>query len=173
MGTMKPDLVCVGAIAGSFGVRGEARLKSFCANPEDISKYAPLTDGEGKRSFTLKITRSVKGGYAARLGGVTSKEQADEMKGFRLYAPRDRLPALPDDEFYHSDLLGMMAVDTGGEEIGKVRAVDNFGGGDFLEIALKDSGKPLMIPFTQEAVPTVDLNAGRIIVDAPEDVGEP
>jgi 16S rRNA processing protein RimM len=173
MGTIKPDLVCVGAIAGSFGVRGETRLKSFCATPEDIAKYAPLTDAEGTRSFTLKITRSVKGGFVVRLGGVATKEQADAMKGFRLFAPRDRLPTLPDDEYYHSDLLGMMAVDTGGEEIGKVSAVDDFGGGDFLEIALKDSDKPLMIPFTLEAVPTVDLAAGRIIVDPPEDVGEP
>lgn len=173
MGKIKSDLVCVGAIAGSFGVRGEARLKSFCANPEDIAAYAPLTDAKGERRFSLQITRAVKGGYAARLGGVTSKEDADALKGLRLYAPREQLPALPDDEFYHSDLLGLLVLDTGGEEIGKVRAVDDFGGGDFLEIALRESGKPLMIPFTQEAVPTVDLTAGRIIIDPPEDVEEP
>lgn len=169
----KADLVCVGAIAGAFGVRGDARLKSFCADPAAISEYAPLFDETGTREFSLKITGQAKGAFTAKLGTVTSREMAEAMKGFRLYAPRDRLPALPDDEFYHSDLIGLLAVDVGGVEIGRVNSVDDFGGGDFLEIILAETGKPLLVPFTREAVPTVDLSAGRVIIDPPSDVVEP
>ena len=167
------DLICVGAIAGAFGVRGEARLKSFCADPAAIADYAPLTDESGARSFTVKITRPVKGGFAARLGGVPTREDAEALKGLRLFAPRGRMPDLPDDEFYHSDLIGLAVFDTGGAELGEVATVADYGGGDFIEVRLLKKGKLLLVAFTQEAVPTVDLTAGRIIIDPPEDVEEP
>ncbi|MEM1161006.1 MAG: ribosome maturation factor RimM [Pseudomonadota bacterium] len=158
------DQVCVGAIAGAFGVRGEARLKSFCAEPDAIAGYAPLTSEDGK-SFDLKITRAIKDGFAARLSGVQTREQAEALKGTRLYAPRDRLPVLPDDEFYHADLIGLEVVDTGGAPLGKVRAVHDFGAGDVLEVR---GPTELMLPFTRAVVPTVDLGAGRVIADMTE-----
>ncbi|WP_172328577.1 ribosome maturation factor RimM [Mangrovicoccus sp. HB161399] len=161
------ELTCVGAIAGSFGVRGEVRLKSFCADPEAIADYAPLTTEDGSRSFTVKITRPIKNGLAARLGGISTKEAADALKGVRLYAPRDRLPSLPDDEFYHADLIGLEVVDTGGTRLGRVRAVYDHGAGDLLEIHGPGLKGGVLLPFTREAVPTVDLAAGRIIADPP------
>lgn len=162
------DKICVGAVAGAFGVRGEVRLKSFCAIPEDIGSYAPLETEDGSRSFTVTLTRPVKGGFGARLGGIATKEQADALKGLRLYVPRDRLPALPDDEFYYSDLLGLAVFDTGGSALGKVAAVQNHGAGDILEIRGPGQKGSLLLPFTREVVPTVDLSAGRVIVDPPQ-----
>lgn len=156
--------VCVGAIAGAFGVNGEARIKSFCAEPSDIADYAPLS-GEDGRQFDVKITRAIKEGFAARLSGVVTREHAEALRGTRLYAPRERLPALPDDEFYHADLVGLMVVDTGGAELGRVRAVHDFGAGDVLEVLGKAE---ILIPFTAAAVPTVDLTAGRVVVDLSE-----
>jgi 16S rRNA processing protein RimM len=84
------DHVCVGAIAGAFGVRGEVRLKSFCAVPEDIASYGALSLEDGSRSFTVKLTAPVKGGFAARLGGVTTKEDADALKGHPPLCPARR-----------------------------------------------------------------------------------
>ena len=115
------DLICVGAIAGAYGVHGEVRLKSFTAEPEAIADYAPLTSEDGTTSFTLRITRPIKNGFAVRLAGIATKEQADALRGTRLYAHRDQLPSLPDDEFYHADLIGLMVVDTGGQELGRVK----------------------------------------------------
>lgn len=164
-------LVCVGAVAGAFGVAGEARIKSFCAEPEAIADYGPLSTGDGARRFTLRITRAVKEGFAARLSGVTSREQAEALKGTRLYAVRDRMPTLLDDEYYHADLVGLAVLDTGGTEIGKVRAVHDHGAGDMLEVTCSGGGRvgrTVLIPFTRMAVPTVDLAGGRIVADPPE-----
>ena len=159
------DLVCVGAIAGSFGVKGEVRLKSFCAEPAAISIYAPLSDESGN-SYDVKITRTIKNGLAARLSGVSSKEAADALKGTRLFAPRDRLPELDDDEFYHADLLGMAVLDTGGTKLGSVKAVLNHGAGDILEV---NTGQGVvLLPFSLAVVPTVDLAGRRIVVDPPD-----
>jgi 16S rRNA processing protein RimM len=162
------ERVCVGAIAGAFGVRGEVRLKSFCANAEDIAAYGPLASEDGSRSFEIRLTGAIKGGLAARLSGVATKEQADALRGLRLYAPREALPALPDDEFYHADLIGLEAYDTGGAPLGRVAAVLNHGAGDLLELRGPGLKGAVLVPFTQVIVPTVDLASGRLVVDPPE-----
>ena len=160
------DRICVGAIAGAFGVRGEVRLKSFCVQAEDIATYGPLATEDGRRSFAVRLTRPVNGGLGARLSGVETKEQADALKGTTLWADRAALPSLPDDEFYHADLIGLEVVDTGGASLGRVRAVHDHGAGDILEIY--GPAGVLLVPFTRAAVPTVDLAAGRIVADPPE-----
>lgn len=165
---MTDDLVCIGAIAGAFGVAGEVRLKSFCAEPTDIAAYGPLLTEDG-REFSVTLTRPVSGGLGARLRGITTKEQADALRGTSLYVPRNRLPSLPDDEFYHADLIGLPAYDTGGELIGKVTAVYNHGAGDILEISTNRHKSALLLPFTAAIVPNVDLASGRIVVDLPDE----
>ena len=161
------DRICVGAIAGAFGVNGEVRLKSFTAEPADIANYGPLTTEDGARAFTVKLTRPITGGLGARLSGVATREDAEALKGVTLWAPRDVLPSLPDDEFYHTDLIGLEVVDTGGQVLGRVRAIFDHGAGDILEVV---GGKAvLLLPFTRAVVPTVDLTAGRIVADPPGD----
>ncbi len=160
---MTADRVCVGAIAGSYGVRGEVRLKSFCAEPEAIARYGPLATEDGRR-FDLRLGIPIKGGFAARLSGIVTKEEADALRGQRLYAPRDVLPDPGEDEYYHADLIGLPVHDTGGALLGRVTAVLNHGAGDILEI-----DGTLLLPFTQAVVPTVDLTLGRIIADPPPD----
>ncbi|KIC40012.1 16S rRNA-processing protein RimM [Ruegeria sp. ANG-R] len=162
------DLICVGSIAGSYGVRGEVRLKSFCAVPEDIEGYSPLTDETGKERYPVVLTRAIKNGFAARLGGIESKEEADALNGLRLYARRDQLPSLPDDEFYHTDLIGLEVYDTGGTMLGRVKSVQNHGAADLLELHGPGLKATVLLPFTLESVPTVDLDKGRIIADPPE-----
>lgn len=167
-----PPRVCVGAIAGAFGVRGEVRVKSFTAEPIAFATYAPLETEDGERRFSVRLLRAVAGGFAVRLGGVASREEAEALKGTRLYAPRDRLPPLPDDEFYHADLVGLAVFDPGGASLGTVGAVQNYGGGDFLEIE-RPGRPPLLLPFTQAAVPTVDVPGRRLVADPPDEVTVP
>lgn len=162
------DRICVGAIAGAFGVNGEVRLKSFTSTPEDIVDYAPLETEDGAMAFDVIVERVINNGLATRLTGIKTKEQADALKGVRLFVPRDRLPALPDDEFYHADLLGLPVFDTGGTQLGHVKAVHDHGAGDLLEIHGPGLKSTVLLPFTRDAVPTVDLVAGRIIADPPE-----
>lgn len=167
-----PDLICIGAIAGAFGVGGEVRLKSFCSEPTDIAAYGPLSTEDGSRSFHITLTRPVAGGLGARIEGVKTKEQADGLRGTSLFVPRDRLPSLPDDEFYHADLIGLSAYDTGGELIGKVTAIHNHGAGDIVEISPTRHKSALLLPFTVAIVPNVDMAAGRIVVNLPDDSDE-
>ncbi|MBK6467841.1 MAG: 16S rRNA processing protein RimM [Rhodobacter sp.] len=165
---MTDERICIGTIAGAFGVTGEVRLKSFCSDATDIAAYGPLFTRDGTRSFTVKLTRPVAGGLGARLSGVATKEQADALKGTELYVARDRLPRLPDDEFYHADLIGLQVRDTGGAVIGTVIAVHNHGAGDILEIRADGRKSAVLLPFTLATVPTVDVAGGCLIAELPE-----
>lgn len=166
---MTEDMICVGAIAGAFGVTGEVRLKSFCTEPADIGSYGPLTSEDGKQIYKITLTRPVAGGLGARIAGITTKEDADALRGTSLFVARAKLPKLPDDEFYHADLIGLDAFDTGGVQIGKVLAVYNHGAGDILEISSARHKSALLLPFTMAIVPNVDLAARRIVVNMPEE----
>ena len=109
----------------------------------------------------------VKGGFTARIDGVVTKEDADSLRNVELYAERSRLPNLPDDEYYYTDLVGLTVVDTGNATLGTVKLVVNHGAGDLLEILPTGMSETVLLPFTQVNVPTVDLHAQRVIVDPP------
>jgi 16S rRNA processing protein RimM len=118
----------------------------------------------------LAILRPITNGFSARLPDISSKEQADALRGTKLFARRDQLPSLPDDEYYHTDLIGLKVYDTGGALMGSVKSVQNHGADDLLELQLAGSSTTTFLPFTMAAVPTVDLAAGRIVADPPEGV---
>lgn len=164
------DRVVVGSIAGSYGVNGEVRLKSFCAEPEAIADYRPLIGQDGREFAMLVLTGQVKGGFTARIAGIETKEQADALKGTQLYARRDQLPDPGDDEFYYTDLIGLPVFDTGGAELGQIKSVIDHGAGDLLEIQLPMLSETVFLPFTKANVPTVDLGAGRLVADPPEGI---
>ena len=174
MATSTEDRVCVGAIAGVRGLKGEVRIKSFTADPDGVAAYGPVTTEDGERSFGLKVTARAKGLLIARLDGVNDRTAAERLKGTRLYVPRSALPKPGDGDFYHADLVGLAAETETGKRLGTVKAVHNFGAGDIIEIA-DESGQgkeDLMVPFTLGLVPEVDLTEGRIVI-APPKVLEP
>ncbi|MCF2904850.1 ribosome maturation factor RimM [Octadecabacter sp. CECT 8868] len=164
---MSEDRIIVGTLAGSFGVHGDVRLKSFCADPEALADYTPLMRADGALITTIVLKGQTKGALIARVDGITTKEQADGLRGMELFATREQLPSLPDDEFYHADLVGLMTYDTGGAELGRVKAIQSNGADDLLEIISPSDKDTVLVPFSKAVVPTVDLASGRIVLDPP------
>jgi 16S rRNA processing protein RimM len=159
--------ICLGQIGAAHGVRGEVRLRSFTAEPAAIANYGPLESEDG-RIFEIKTMRPAKDHFVATLAGVDDREAAQALTNVKLYVPRERLPQ-PDtaDEFYHADLIGLAAVDRRGQTLGTVIAIHNFGAGDLIEVRLVDSDKTELVSFNELNVPTIDLGAGRLVVDLP------
>ncbi|MEM8937639.1 MAG: ribosome maturation factor RimM [Pseudomonadota bacterium] len=158
--------VCLGAFAGAHGVRGEARIKSFTADPKDIVAYGPLSSEDGARTFSLKFIRMLKGDVAL-VGApeIVSREDAESLKGVRLYADRDRLPAPEEDEFYFCDLVGLKAVDETGAPAGRISAVHNFGAGDLIELAqIPGVNGVRVIQFTKANFPQIALTDRTVTV---------
>jgi 16S rRNA processing protein RimM len=169
----------MGVIGAPHGVRGAVRVKSFTDEPKAIGGYGALEDESGARRFTLKVTGTVKGDgmVIATLSGVVDRDQAEALRGLRLYAPRTALPATAEDEFYHADLIGLTAVRENGETVGTVIAAHDFGAGDMLEIARDGhgakGGQPVLVPFTRAAVPVVDIAGGRVVINPPDGLLDP
>lgn len=158
-------LVCVAEIGAPHGVRGEVRVRCFTEDPEAITDYGPLFDEAGRQRIELKIVRPHKVGVIARIEGVRSREDAERLRGTKLYVARDALPEPEDETFYHADLIGLRADGVDGREIGTVTAVHDFGAGDILEITPGDGGKSILVPFSKESVPEVDIAGGRVVVE--------
>jgi 16S rRNA processing protein RimM len=157
--------VCVGQIGAPHGVRGEVRLRSFTAEPEAIAQYGPL-EAEDGRVLKIESLRPAKDHFVATLSGIDDRDTAEKLANLRLYVPRERLPALAEtDEFYHADLIGLAVVNKSGEQLGTVLAIHNFGAGDLIEIRLDAGGKTELIAFNELNVPTVDIAAGRIVIE--------
>ena len=161
------DLIFLGVITGARGVKGELRIKSFTAVEEDLAAYGLLWDKSGRESYSVTVTGKIKGQLTATIKGVTSRTTAESLKGLELFLPRGSLPNLKQNEFYHSDLIGLKAVTKCGELLGMVSAVENYGAGDVLEITGADY-KSLMVPFQSEFVPKIDFTLGILILDPPE-----
>ena len=170
MAKAKPNRVLLGRIAGAHGIRGDVLIKTFTQAPENIGAYGPLSDSTGIRSFRLGSTRVTPKGVVTRIQGVTDRNGAEALKGIDLYIERARLPAAAAEEFYHTDLIGLAAVDAEAKLIGEIIAVQNFGAGDLIEIRLSGSSKTELVPFTEAAVPEIDIAAGRVVVVLPAEV---
>ncbi|MBV9570295.1 MAG: ribosome maturation factor RimM [Alphaproteobacteria bacterium] len=160
--------VLLGVVIGAQGLKGEVKVKTFTETPENIAAYGSLHTRDG-RKFAIAALREAKGLAVVRFDGIATRETAESLKGVELYIARATLPSPETQEFYHADLLGMRAEDTEGRSIGKVVAVHNFGAGDVIEIDREDGGGTVLMPFTQEIVPSIDIAERRIVVAAPEE----
>jgi 16S rRNA processing protein RimM len=162
--------ICLGAIAGAHGVRGLVKIKSFTQDPANLTAYGALGDESGRRRFEIAVTGQAKGLLVARIAGVEDRDAAQALRGVRLYVARAALPEPEDaEEFYQADLIGLAVEDPDGRPLGTIAAVENYGAGDFLEIA-RAEGAPLLVPFTRAVVPLIDLEGRRVVVAPPEEI---
>jgi 16S rRNA processing protein RimM len=164
-----PAQVCVARIGAAHGVRGAVKLWTFTEDPFAVKRYGPLSTKDGARQFEVTDAREAKGHLVATLKGVTTREGAERLNGVELYVAREKLPATEQDQYYHADLIGLAAVTTADQPLGRVVAIHNFGAGDIIEIA-PPQGATLLLPFTNAVVPTVDLKAGRVVIELPEEI---
>jgi 16S rRNA processing protein RimM len=161
--------ICVARIGAAHGVRGAVKLWTFTEDPLAVQRYGPLSTKDGARQFEVAHAREAKDHLVATLKGVATREDAERLNGIELYIARDKLPATDDDEYYHADLIGLAAVTTSDQPLGRVLAIHDFGAGTIIEIA-PPQGPTMLLPFTNAVVPTVDLVGGRVVIELPQEV---
>ncbi len=149
--------VTLAVIIGAHGVGGEVRLKVFAEDVASLKAHKSFNDG----ALTMTSLRDGNN-IIARFAEIADRTAAEKMRGTDLTVPREALPSLGEGEYYHADLIGLPAVSTDGDDLGRVVAVENFGAGDVLEIEQAD-GKRFMVPMTAEAVPEW---SERVVIDA-------
>lgn len=159
--------ICLGAIVGVHGIKGEVKVKSFAEKDRNLERYGELEDQNGRR-WKVKVAGHSKELLRVKLAGVDDRNTAETLIGLRLYTDRKALPSLEsEDEFYQADLIGLAVKDAqNGATAGEVSGVYNFGAGEILEIKIAATGKSEMIPFNRQYVPEVNIKDGYIIVSS-------
>jgi len=133
-----------------------------------VANYGPLETEDGSRQFEIAALRPAKDFLVARIAGIDDRTAAGTLCNVDLFVPRDRLPPIEAaDTYYHADLIGLSAVRQDGSAFGTVTAVHNFGAGDLIEIVPAAGGEPLLLPFTEAVVPTIDMAARKIVIVPP------
>jgi 16S rRNA processing protein RimM len=161
--------ICVARIGAAHGVRGAGKLWTFTEDPLAVQRYGALSTKDGARQFEVTHAREARDHLVATLKGIATREEAERLNGLELYVAREKLPATDDDEYYHADLIGLAAVTTADVPLGRVIAIHNFGAGNIIEIAPLQ-GSTLLLPFTNAVVPSVDLAAGRVVIELPPEI---
>jgi 16S rRNA processing protein RimM len=159
---MNRDRVLLGVVAAPHGVRGLVRIRSYTEDPMAVAAYGPLSDETGKRAYRVEALSAARGAVLARIEGVADRTAAEALRGLRLYVERERLPGTGEREWYEADLIGLSAIGRDGRDWGKVIAFHDFGAGSVMEV----SGG-VMLPFTDEAVPEIDVEGGKVVIDPP------
>ncbi len=162
--------VSVGAFASTHGVRGDVKLRSFTENPEAILDFEVLCRGKGGPALHIKFSKVSKGMLVVSVEGINNREDAQALNGVELFVPRADFDEIEgDDEFYIADLVGLRVKSPSGKELGLVRALENFGADDLVDVLLKEPAKgigiSLMVPFTERYVPKVNVAGGILILD--------
>ena len=161
---MTENKVCLGAIVGVHGIKGEVKVKCFSDNEKNFNSYGVFTDKDGNKTFEAKSVGHSKDLLRVKIKGVDDRNTAETLVGTGLYVSRDVLPQLKEEEFYHADLIGLTAKNTSDEVVGEVNALYNFGAGDLIELKMTD-GSLEMLPFNKQYVPVIDITNRFIIVE--------
>lgn len=163
--------VLLGVVGAPHGVRGLVRIKSFSEDPMAIASYGALSDETGKKQYRVEALSVVKDMVLARIEGVADRTAAEALRGLRLHVERSALPATGEREWYEADLIGLAAVGRDGRDWGKVMAFHDFGAGRTMEVSGGSASRQsVMLPFNDAAVPEIDVEGGKVVVDPPAGV---
>lgn len=165
----KTGRICIAEIATAHGVRGLVKLRYFGDDPATLKSYGPIYTSEtGDTTITLRPKHEAGGAIIAEITGITDRNEAEKLRGTTLWTIRQALPELSEDGvYYHADLIGLEARDINGTVIGTITAVENFGASDLLEIKPLE-GKKFFLPFVNDYVGDIDLEAKTLIIEIPE-----
>ena len=160
------EFLIVGEVLRPQGVRGEAKVRPFAANPDDFMDWTTLYYKNGEQYTPVKAKCSrVHDGFAyVTLEGCTSPDDVEKLRGRELYIDRAHASELGEGEYYIADMIGCRAVDEKGEEIGVLKDVLQNGPVDVY--VFKTRRGTMMAPAVLKAFPDVDIDARIIHVDS-------
>ena len=167
MAGASPQKLLMGRIGAAHGIKGEVRINSFTDEPLALKDYGPLDTNRPGLVIEIESARATSNVLVARLKGVTDRTAAEKLNGVELYIDRDKLPPAGDDDFYHSDLIGLAARLSDGTVLGEVIAIPNFGASDLIEVRDPRTGDTFLYPFTKAVVPEVHVAEGYLVIEVP------
>ncbi|MFT6331746.1 MAG: 16S rRNA processing protein RimM [Lentimonas sp.] len=168
--------IIIAKIVSVHGIKGNLKLASFTANPQDIEIYLDKLFTPKIPSLKITIINQVPSKnndlFTVKIDGVESRTQAELLRNTEIFIKRDDLEENEEDEFYYCDLIGLKVLDYNSKKIGEIMAVDDFGAGGLVEIKFNDSSYDKLgissFAFTDDIFPEVNLREKYVTFQIPE-----
>ena len=159
------DTMVVGRITGPWGLRGELKVESHTNDPNRFSiGNVLLLNGCPN---TIKQSRSYKSGFVVKFDQISSRTQAESLRGTLITTPFKNANPLPNDSYYHYQIINMGVWTQDGRNLGNVREIIATGAND-VYIVRDPNQKEVLIPAIKSIVLDVSLNENRMIVQLPK-----
>lgn len=161
------NLIAVGRISGTHGIKGQLRLHSYSGNLESLqaAKNVLLRFPAGvTRQIQLKRAAYHSGKFLLTLDGFDTIEKAQELTGCELLLQRDQLPIPEADEYYWQDLLGLSVVTTEGQELGCIKDILETGANDVYLVHNETTRREYLIPAIASVITSVNLQTGCMTI---------
>ena len=159
------ELIPVGKIIGTHGIKGQLKLHSYSGNPDSLSAAASLTlksPGGVLQEFTVNCFKANSGKFIIGLQGLDDINLVQPFLGYEVCLKRGQLPGLEDDEYYWSDLIGLQVFTDDGNLLGTLEDIFETGSSDIYVV--RGSGREYLIPAIADVIKAVDPEGGRIVI---------
>ena len=164
-----PELILVGRIGRTHGVRGDVFVNPETDAPEERFAEGRVVHlelpGRSER-LTIESVKFHQGRPIVGFAGIETMEAAEALRGAELRIPAEELPPLPEATYYRHDLVGCEVTDTKGQTIGRVTSVD--GPLERSRLVIAGPRGEVMVPMVEGICVRVDPAAKVIVVDPPE-----
>ena len=159
------DLLQVGIIASTPGVRGEVKVYPTTDDPRRFRRLKEVVLDTGKEKMNLEIegVKFFKQFVILKFKGLDNINDIEKYRQKSLYVTRKNAVRLQRDEYFIADLIGLKVQDEDGKELGTVKDVIETGANDVYEVEMAD-GKSLLLPAIKQCILNVDVENGTMQV---------
>ena len=133
---MKP-WVCVGKIIAAHGIKGQIKIKTLTEDPKSIGQFNPLVNKKQEKIILKNFSVKSPTTAVASIDGITTRNEAEMLKGTELFIHQDQFPPLSDEEVYIQHLVDLPLI-ANGKILGHIIGVYDFGAGSFCEVRTPD-----------------------------------
>ncbi len=163
----EPVFVQVGQLRRPHGVKGEILMEIMTDFPQRLKAGKTVFIGNDYQAYQIIHRRAVDKGLLLTFSGLLDCDQVAVLTNQPVYVPVNSLPPLPDGEFYHHQLIGLLVVDEVGKELGKVSEIIETGSND-VYVAQSADGEELLLPALPDVILEINLEQGTMVVRPPQ-----
>jgi 16S rRNA processing protein RimM len=160
-----PELIRIGYVRRAVGLAGEVEVEPLTDDPARFRSGLSVRAGS-----IVRRVEKVRGGASTvvlKFVGVDDRNLADRLRGQYLEVEASKAKSLPEGSYYHWQLVGLTVFDPAGRRLGELTDVLNYPANDIYVVS--DGSEEVLVPALSEVVSSIDLKAGRMVVDLPEE----
>jgi 16S rRNA processing protein RimM len=157
----EPVFLVIGKLRKPHGVRGEISMEVLTDFPERLKSGSTVFIGSAHRAALIASLRWHNELLLLSFQGYADPDRVGELRNQYVYIRSDQLGSLPDDEYYHHQILGLQVISDSGQALGIVTSILETGSNDVLVVE-SPTGTEILLPVIDEVILKIDLVAGTI-----------